>query len=186
MPDTRGRNKHGREEVEQSDASSAVSPAAEFLDRLRGTPVWKKLWKKVKGLDDVEIDEISALLYQDDEGGDPDGRPLPSFRPSAGRAVVDGDDYDGDDYPYEMPGNEIAPYDTEEEARQEEAGSVVTDPARVLKFMVRMRMMGIDPFDADAIRDAGVQGDVSRADPEGKEDTRDNVSALAERLLEMD
>ncbi|RYP46252.1 hypothetical protein DL768_007519 [Monosporascus sp. mg162] len=213
----------------------------EFPDHLRGRPVWKKLQKEVKGLDDLEIEDISAPLYQDEEGGNPDGRPLPSFRAEGGRAAVDGDDDDEDDYPYETPGDGIAPYDTEEEVRQEEvgrrrspsegtietdkwnswddddddeddkeAGSVVADPdaweaveesapatrffkwrvylytARVLNFVVRMRMMGVDPFDADAIRGAGVRGDMSHADPEGKEETRDNVNAHAERLLEMD
>ncbi|RYP79464.1 hypothetical protein DL770_006645 [Monosporascus sp. CRB-9-2] len=237
MPATRGSNKRSREEDEHSDVSLAANSAAEFPDHLRGRPVWKKLRKEVEGLDDVEIDDVSVPLYQYEEGGNPDGRPLPSFRPEAGRAIVDGDDDDGDDYPYETPGNEIAPSDTEEEERQEQVGrrrslsegaidtdkwnswdededdeacSVVTDPdaweavegstpatrffkwrvylytARVLNFMVRMRMMGVDPFDADAIRGAAIRGDMSYADPEGREETRDNVNALVERLLEMD
>ncbi|RYP76342.1 hypothetical protein DL771_001781 [Monosporascus sp. 5C6A] len=59
MSATRGSNKRGREEDEQSDASSAVKPATEFLDHLRGRP----------------------------EGGDPDGRLLPLLRPEAGRAI---------------------------------------------------------------------------------------------------
>ncbi|RYP42051.1 hypothetical protein DL767_000563 [Monosporascus sp. MG133] len=227
-----------REEHKQSDASSAANPTGEFPDYLCGRPVWKKLQKEVKRLDDAEIDNISAPLYQDGEGGNPDGRLLPLFRAEAGRAVVYGDDDDEDDYLYETPGNEIAPYGTEEEERREEvgrrrslsegaidtdkwnswdddddddeAGSVVTDPdaweavegstpatrffkwrmylytARVLNFMVRMRMMGVDPFDADAIRDAGVREDMSHADPGGKEEARANVNALVERLLEMD
>ncbi|RYP01093.1 hypothetical protein DL764_006327 [Monosporascus ibericus] len=247
MPATRGSNKRGREEDQQSDASSAVSPATEFPDHLRGRPVWKKRQKEVKGLDDAEIDNISPPLYQDEEGGKPDRPPRPSFRPDAGRTAVDGDDDDDDDYPYETPGNEIVPYGTEEEERQagmgrrrslsegvidtdkwnswddgdrmsddkfdeeddEETGSAMADPdaweavggsrpatrffkwlvylytAHMLSFMVRMRMMGVDPFNADAIWAAGVREDVSHADAEGKEETRDNVNALVERLLEM-
>ncbi|RYO89867.1 hypothetical protein DL766_010398 [Monosporascus sp. MC13-8B] len=162
-----------------------------------------------------------GAAYQDEEGGNPDRRLPPSFGSSAGRAIVDGGDDDEDDYPCETPGNEIAPYDTEEEERREEArrwGSRSEPAINTDKWNSwddDDDGMSDDKFDkedddddeagsvvadADAweavdardavLRVAGVPVHGAcwtscRAGPEGKE-TRDNVNALAERLLEMD
>ncbi|RYP20966.1 hypothetical protein DL765_002503 [Monosporascus sp. GIB2] len=199
MQATRGSNKRGREEDERSDA-----PAAEFLGRLRGTPVWKKPRKEVKGLDDVEIDDISALPYRGEESGNPGGRLPPLFGPSSTAMATmrmttpwDNDGMSDDKFDEEEDGDAADSVVADPDAWEAVEGStpatlfsrwrVYLCTGRVLNSMVRMRIMDVDPFDADApIRGAGVRGNMSRADPEGEEETRDNANALAERLLEMD
>ena len=69
--------------------------------------------------------------------------------------------------------------------------------ARVLNLIIRLRELGVDPFDAEAIRASGLEGDLSQLrrpgegdrwdGDEGEEDEEaDKVAAMVQRLLAIE